>query len=200
MTNIQSIFRLKTDTSISGENSNEISVGSSKKILKLLKKKREILDYEIVKEPITSKYRIDSLNKRVKARFFKMVHQTLSSFVSLKIKKIPQKVVTNVSIKFNKQLLNETVKSIYQKNVDNFPSDEELKTLVPFDKQEIFFDIINSSFIDCFKNYIQCPIFQNHLKEIEKKNGSLFKDIFEDECKRFVEYYLLSKPKKSETN
>jgi hypothetical protein len=127
-----------------------------------------------------------------------MVHQTICSFFSIKLAKIPQKVVTNVSIKYNKQLLNETVRSIYQKNVDNFPSDDDFKTLVEKDRQDIFFDILNTSFIDCFKNYVQCPIFQSHLKDIEKKNGTLFKDIFEDECRKFVEYYLLSKPKKME--
>ena len=188
------ISNLETSSTISN------SKISSEKILRLLKKKREILDSDIINVKITSKFRIDSLNKRVKALFFKMVHLTISSFFDRKLEKLPQKVVTNVNIKFNKLLLNDTIKTIYLKNVGNFPSDEDFKKLLPVNRQSDFFSIINSSFIDCFKNYILCPVFQNNLKEIKKKNGQLFKDIFEDECKRFVEYYLMSKPKKLEIN
>ena len=53
---------------------------------------------------------------------------------------------------------------------------------------------MNSTIIDIFNNYISCPIFQNELKQIEKKNGKLFKEFFEEESRSFVDYYLFSKP------
>ena len=87
------------------------------KVLKLLKKKREKILAENINQAITSKFRIDSLNKRVKAKFFKMLHKTLCCFINIKLYKIPQKIITNVGIHYNKLLLKETVSSLYQKNV-----------------------------------------------------------------------------------
>ena len=176
----------QTCSSCSSQNTNNV--------MNLLKKKKELINF--IDEEIVSKFRIDSLNKRVKARFFKMIHQTLSSFVKIKLNKIPQKLITNVGIHFNKQFLKETIKSLYQKNVENFPSDDYFKTIIPLDKQETFFEILNSSIIESYKNYISCPIFENELKIIEKKNGKIFREIFEQVCLFFLDYYLFSKQNK----
>ena len=43
-----------------------------------------------------SKFRIDSINKKVKAKFFTMLNQNLSVFLNKKLPKLPQKIVTNV--------------------------------------------------------------------------------------------------------
>ena len=158
------------DLSILNTNSTIISVSlPSNKILRKLKKKREILDYDLTNEPITSKFRFDSLNKRVKARFFNMVHKTISSFVNIKLMKLPQKVVTNVNIKYNKLLLKKSIMTIYRENVESFPSNEEFIKILPLNRQSEFFDILNSTFIDSFNNFISCPIFQNNLKDIQRK-------------------------------
>ena len=141
-----------------------------------------------------SKFRTDSLNKKVKAKFFTMLHQTLSIFVNKKLPKIPQKIVTNVSIRFNKELLLKSIKQIYRESV-LFPSDEELAKLVQKNKQKEFFKILDTSFSEAFENYLKCPIFDKHLKEIYLKNGIEYKLTFEEECRKFVEYYNNSKPK-----
>jgi hypothetical protein len=142
-----------------------------------------------------SKYRIDSLNKKVKAKFFTMLHQTLSLFLTKKLPKIPQSVVTNVSIQFNKDLLLKPIKQIYRESVI-FPNDEELKKMIAVNKQLEFFNILDTKFSAAFENYLTCPIFKNHLREILNKNGGDYKDTFEEECRKFVEYYSKAKPRK----
>ena len=156
---------------------------------KSLKLKEKSLNY--------SKYRIDSINKRVKAKFFTMLYQTMSLFVTKKLPKLPQKIVTNVSIKFNKELLTKPIKQIFRETV-LFPSDEEFKEMIPNSMHKEFFDILNTSFSEAFENYLSCPIFKKHLKDILKKNGGDYKDTFEEECRGFVDYYSASKPKKIE--
>jgi hypothetical protein len=199
------------DTLYSNQSQNECKINKSKEknkyfLQKLIVERKQDIEsaHENLKKledlsknkvEITSKYRLDSLNKRVKAKFFKILHQMLTHTGKIKLKKLPQKFVTNVSICDNKKMLSQTIKEIYKTNSKGFPNDEMIEKKAVGEGKSTFFEILNMSFLECFENYLFSPVFQKHLKEIEKKNGGVFKEVFEEECKRFIEYYLNSTPK-----
>ena len=60
------------------------------------------------------KTHIDSILKKCKARFFKAINDCLKQCVKVPLKKFPQSFITNISIEYNKYILNMTVYDLYQ--------------------------------------------------------------------------------------
>ena len=60
------------------------------------------------------KTHIDSILKKCKARFFKAISDCLKQCVKIQIKKFPQSFITNISIEYNKYILNLTVCELYK--------------------------------------------------------------------------------------
>ena len=63
---------------------------------------------------------IDSILKKCKARFFKAISDCIRQCLKIHIKKFPQSFITNISIEYNKSMLELTVKEIFMKfNLSN---------------------------------------------------------------------------------
>ena len=60
------------------------------------------------------KTHIDSILKKCKARFFKAISDCLKQCVKVPLKKFPQSFITNISIEYNKYILDLTVSDLYQ--------------------------------------------------------------------------------------
>ena len=62
----------------------------------------------------TRKTYIDSILKKCKARFFKAINDCIKQCVKIHIKKLPQAFITNISIEYNKSIMELTVEEIYK--------------------------------------------------------------------------------------
>ena len=81
-------------------NNNQKNVFSFQKYFSNLRKKLQIKS--------SRKNNIDSLLKKVKGKFFKSINNCIKECLNIKIKKLPQKFITNITIKYNQKYLDKT--------------------------------------------------------------------------------------------
>ena len=63
---------------------------------------------------ITRKCQVDSLLKKAKCKFFQVIHEIIKYCLSIRIKRLPQPFITNITIEYNRYYLEKTVFQIYK--------------------------------------------------------------------------------------
>jgi hypothetical protein len=136
------------------------------------------------------KWSNDSIHKKIKRFFFKYIQNKFSVFLSRKPPKIPQKVVSDVTIKFNKFMFNLNIEEFYQKFCDfdimklinkKMKSGEAAKEFSKYMLHDLYYKYIQDQF-DTDIDRICCNESSEYYEKMKQKS------------RKFVEYFLKLEP------
>ena len=171
-----SIYKINyNDIDIPAENINNFQ-----KIFTLIRKKLQIKNLR--------KNQLDSLLKKIKGKFCKAIHEGLKVCLNLLINRLPQSFITNITLDYNKKMLNKKIIEIYDE-YKILPEIDKMKNYLKNDKKEIFFDFINQKYKECYDNYIKSDRFKKDLNEIVMLEGKKFGILYEFVAINFILYY-----------
>ena len=105
------------------------SINNFQKIFTLLRKKLQIKNLR--------KNHLDSLLKKIKGKFCKAIHEGLKVCLNLLINRLPQSFITNITLDYNKKMLNKKIIEIYDE-YKILPEIDKMKNYLKNDKKEIF--------------------------------------------------------------
>jgi len=163
-------------------NNNQKNVFSFQKYFSNLRKKLQIKS--------SRKNNIDSLLKKVKGKFFKSINNCIKECLNIKIKKLPQKFITNITIKYNQKYLDKNVLDIYNE-FHILPKDYE--KFMKNNNKEYFKILISYNLKELFSIFLESDRYKIELKTIEKNFGKKNGILFEFVSKNFINYYVNSK-------
>jgi hypothetical protein len=163
-------------------NINQNNIFSFQKYFSILRKKLQI--------KLSRKNNIDSLLKKVKGKFFKSINNCIKECLNIKIKKLPQKFITNITIKYNQKYLDKNVLDIYNE-FHILPKDYE--KFMKNNKKEYFKILISYNLKELFSIFLESDRYKIELKTIEKNFGKKNGILFEFVSKNFINYYINSK-------
>ena len=141
------------------------------------------------------KTHIDSILKKCKARFFKAINDCLKQCVKVQLKKFPQSFITNISIEYNKYILDLTVYDLYQLfnlSDDNFNDWE--KDCFYEGKERYFKYIYYSKISDLYISYLQSKRYKREIEYIKFNLGIKMLLLYEFVSENFINYYTFSQP------
>ena len=144
---------------------------------------------------ITRKCQVDSLLKKAKCKFFQVIHEIIKYCLSIRIKRLPQPFITNITIEYNRYYLEKTVFQIYKEfnliaNLQKI--DEEI---IKIKRKELFKEFSNYKLNDLYNAYIESQCYQKDLNEIIAKNGKNIGILYEFVSKNLLYYYRYNKGK-----
>ena len=141
------------------------------------------------------KTHIDSILKKCKARFFKAISDCLKQCVKIKIKKFPQSFVTNISIEYNKYILNLTVCELYKSlKLSNDILDKCNENCFYSGKESYFKYIYYSKISDLYSTYLQSKRYKREIEGIKTNLGIKMLLLYEFVSENFINYYTFSQP------
>jgi hypothetical protein len=141
---------------------------------------------------VPRKLKLDSLLKKCKAKFFKVVHESVNTLLKIQIEqfRLPQDFITNVNIETNKKWLNMSIREIYLENGLNITETEvRNKYGVKDEKMILFNELVNLTYADAFRFYIQSHRYMKDFEFIQRREGRKFAQIFDYVAKFYVTYY-----------
>ena len=143
------------------------------------------------------KCHVDSLLKKAKCKFFQLIHEIMKYCLKIRIKRLPQPFITNITIEYNRYYLEKTVFEIYQDfnlmlNLQKI--DDEI---IKINNKELFKEFSNYKLDDLYNVYIESKSYQKDLKEIIAKNGKNIGILYEFVSKNLLSYYRYNKSKTS---
>lgn len=141
------------------------------------------------------KYQVDSLLKKAKCKFFQIIHEIMRFCLSIRVKRLPQPFITNITIEYNRYYFDKTILQIYNEFnlISNFEKlDDEL---IKIKKKELFRDFSNYKLDDLYNVYIESQSYKKDLKEIIEKNGKNIGILYEFVSKNLIYYYRNNKSK-----
>ena len=141
------------------------------------------------------KTHIDSILKKCKARFFKAISDCLKQCVKIQIKKFPQSFITNISIEYNKYLLNLTVCELYKSfKLSNDMLDKCNENCFLNGKESYFKYIYYSKISDLYSTYLQSKRYKREIEGIKTNLGIKMLLLYEFVSENFIKYYIFSQP------
>ena len=141
------------------------------------------------------KTHIDSILKKCKARFFRAINDILKQCIKIQIKKFPQSFITNISIEYNKYILQLTVCELY-KIFDLFLDKLDFtdKNIFYCGKEKYFEYIYYSKISDLYISYIQSKRYKREIEGIKNNLGIKMHYLYEFVSDNFINYYTFSQP------
>ncbi len=145
------------------------------------------------------KNHIDSLLKKSKGKFFKAVFEGIKICLNLRIKRLPQKFITNITIEYNQQFFYKKIIEIYNQ-FEIIPSLNDIieKNLYKKGKLEIFKEFVSNDFISLYFIYVESDRFIRDINNIKMEEGKRIGILYEFVARNFVVYYLERKDKKNQ--
>ena len=141
------------------------------------------------------KTHIDSILKKCKARFFKAISDCLKQCVKIQIKKFPQSFITNISIEYNKYILNLTVCELYKSfKLSNDMLDKCNENCFLNGKESYFKYIYYSKISDLYSTYLQSKRYKREIEGIKTNLGIKMLLLYEFVSENFINYYTFSQP------
>ena len=140
------------------------------------------------------KYQADSLLKKAKCKFFQIVHGIMKYCLSIKVKRLPQPFITNITIEYNRYYLEKTIIQIYKEFnlITNKIIDDEI---IKIQNKELFKDFYKYKLEDLYNIYIESQCYKKDLNEIVIKNGKNIGILYEFVSKNLIYYYKNNKSK-----
>ena len=140
------------------------------------------------------KYQADSLLKKAKCKFFQIIHGIMKYCLSIKVKRLPQPFITNITIEYNRYYLEKTIIQIYKEFnlITNKIIDDEI---IKIQNKELFKDFYKYKLEDLYNIYIESQCYKKDLNEIFIKNGKNIGILYEFVSKNLIYYYKNNKSK-----
>lgn len=144
----------------------------------------------------TRRIHIDSILKKCKGKFFKAVNDCLKKCLKIYIKKLPQTFITNISIDYNKNFLDFTIRDLYTFFSLTAYSMEVIiqKKYYRQGKEEFFKYIYLSNIKDLYYMYLESKRYKKELELMKKKKGIKVAYLHQFVAENFINYYTYSKP------
>lgn len=141
------------------------------------------------------KYQVDSLLKKAKCKFFQIIHEIMKYCLSIRVKRLPQPFITNITIEYNRYYLEKTIFQIYHEfnliaNLEKF--DDEI---IKIKNKELFKDFSKYKLDELYNVYIESQSYKKDLKEVVVKNGKNVGILYEFVSKNLIYYYRNNKSK-----
>ena len=146
------------------------------------------------------KNHIDSLLKKSKGKFFRAIFEGIKLCLNLRIYRLPQEFITNITIEYNKKYLNKKIIDIYQE-FNLLPSLKEIldKKLYKNGKLEIFKEMVSYDYITLYDIYTKSNRFKRDVDSVKVDEGKRIAVLYEFVAKNFCVYYLNRKEQKKKT-
>ena len=145
----------------------------------------------------TRRLHIDCILKKCKCRFYKAINDCLKKIIKIKIKKLPQRFITNISIDYNKKFLPFTINNLYKFfHLIPFPMEIILKDFCIKGKENCIKYILLSKVDDLYSAYIQSDKYKKEIELMKKEYGIKMTFLYQFVADNFLTYYYYSKPHK----
>ena len=141
------------------------------------------------------KCQVDSLLKKAKCKFFQTIHEIMKYSLSIRIKRLPQPFITNITIEYNRYYLEKTIIQIYKefKLISNQQKIDD--KIIKIKNKELFKDFYKYRLEDLYNIYIESQCYKKDLNEIFVKNGKNIGILYEFVSKNLIYYYKNNKSK-----
>lgn len=176
-------FKINPEISLPEELYSKLSFNS---IYNFIKKKHQIRN--------SRKYNSDSLLKKVKGKFFKEINDCLQKCLLIKIHRLPQFFITNITIEYNKFFLDKTLFYIY-KYFEIIPKNENVEELIKNGKckrgsENLFRYLCYSNIVELYNKYVESNIYKREVEFIKKTEGKRASLLFQFVSENFALYYI----------
>ena len=109
------------------------------------------------------KYQVDSLLKKAKCKFFQIIHEIMKFSLSIKVKRLPQPFITNITIEYNRYYLEKTIIQIYKEfnlilNQQKIDDD-----IIKIKNKELFKEFYKYTLEDLYNVYIESECYKKDL-------------------------------------
>ena len=189
------------------------------------KKGRKLKD-EIIQikgnQRIHSRLNSDNIKRKIKTHF----HCFIISYLNLvikkewngiqkyKFKKIDSEITQNITISYNRNLLNTPIRNIIKRVSNKFNdslSNEKILSKIPSSKIEIN-KLLNCSYMEMYKNYYlnsrndlfinekENNSFENHIMKIKEKFGVEYMEKYKKNALNFIKFFLNCKERTKKMN
>ena len=165
---------------------------------------------------VHNKFSNDNIKRRIKALFNKYIIKLLNKLVKEKYKKarikflkMNIKITKDISIEYNRNLLNKYIKEIIVKMSNKYKNQENNKNCIKFienkkDNEKII-NILNMTYEQLYTNYFlkstknnsQEYSYEAVKEKLLKLNGKKYLDKFVENAESFVEFFMKTKIRKS---
>ena len=146
------------------------------------------------------KNHIDSLLKKSKGKFFRAIYEGIKLYLNLRVYRLPQEFITNITIEYNKKYLNKKIIDIYNE-FNLLPTIKEImeKKLYKNGKFEIFKEIVSYDYITLYDIYTKSNRFKRDIDSVKVDEGKRIAVLYEFVAKNFCVYYLDRKEQKKKS-
>ena len=168
------------------------------------------------KRDVHDKFGNDNIKRRIKSLYNKYIITLLNNIVRKKYKKCRMKflkmnirISKDIGIKYNKNLLNQTIKDIIINVSNKYKNEDNNKNLIKFienqNGNEELLNILNMTYKDLYINYYLKSTknnssensFESHKEKLLILHGKEYLDKFIENAEHFVEFFINSKNRKS---
>ena len=141
------------------------------------------------------KSHIDSLLKKCKGRFFKIIHEIMNMSLKTIVKRLPQKFITNITIEYNQKYLKKNVIELYQE-FNLLPDYHSLveKGLIKDDRKEAFSKFCSYKLSDLYNIYLDSHKYTKAIENIIIQDGRRIGLLYKFVSKNFCRYFENNKP------
>lgn len=132
--------------------------------------------------------------KKSKGKFFRAIYEGIKLCPNLRVYRLPQEFITNITIEYNKKYLNKKIIDIYNE-FNLLPTIKEIieKKLYKNGKFEIFKEIVSYDYITLYDIYTKSNRFKRDIDSIKIDEGKRIAVLYEFVAKNFCVYYFFQK-------
>lgn len=165
---------------------------------------------------VHDKFYNDNIRRKIKSLYHKYIISLLNNLIKQKLKRIKKKFVKmniiitkDVSIEYNRNLLNKSIKDIIVDVSKKYSNKDINKNVIKFieaqKNNEEIIKILNMTYEDLFTNYylksnkndISNNSFEAHKEILLKKYGEKYLSLFIQNTENFKEFFINGKNRKS---
>ena len=141
------------------------------------------------------KSHIDSLLKKCKGKFFKTIHEIMNMSLNIKIKRLPQKFITNITIEYNQKYLKKNIIEVYQ-DFNLLPDFNTLveKGFIKNNRKELLYQFCSCNLISLYNIYIGSQRYSDDINDVKKNDGRRIGILYKFVSKNFCNYFQNNKP------
>ena len=156
--------------------------------LKSIKKNQITKRFEVSNLKKKRKMDRDCIHKKIKARLFKYIKEKIKGFILEKFSnlKIQQKVISDVTLDFNKKLLVSKLGDVFVECSLYFSTKKQIAEICKEGKDEELNCFLHKPVKECFEDYLSS---ENFLKDLKKFNNENYVSAFKAYSLGFIEYY-----------
>ena len=152
-----------------------------------------------------TKFSSDNIITKIKSHFFKFMHHILNDAIKEKKYKFKpncyKEIIKNTAKIYNINLMNLTLKQIYQESIKHIDEYDKIKNLKKIrkalkylsieenqEKEKYVIELLNEKFIEFYNNFKE-QFMEIFLKELEKKNEKEYVERVKEHCNIFPEWF-----------